>query len=177
MFTSPIFALDLATRTGWAYGRPGDSPRSGSIRFAPPGASRAKIYRELRLWLDAWASAEEIALCVFEAPASAEMFHGRTNTDTLRLLIGLAEHVDELLYDRGIQVREAPVFEVRRHFLGTNRLKRDEAKRQTIAKCRAMGWAPCDDNAADALALWSYQVSILRPEFAIRPTPLFGYGG
>ncbi|TAI60697.1 hypothetical protein CWO89_39310 [Bradyrhizobium sp. Leo170] len=70
-------------------------------------------------------------------------------------------------------MREARVSDVRGHFLGTNRHKRKEAKAFTIDACHRLGWAPCDDNAADALALWHYQASLLEPRLAVQTSPLF----
>jgi hypothetical protein len=92
---------------------------------------------------------------------------------TLRVLIGLCAVVEELAHSRGgYDVREARVTDIRRHFIGAN-LKRKAAKEVTIETCRRLGWAPCDDNAADALALWHYQASILKPELALQTSPLF----
>ncbi|TAI66204.1 hypothetical protein CWO89_09540 [Bradyrhizobium sp. Leo170] len=70
-------------------------------------------------------------------------------------------------------MREARVSDVRAHFLGTNRIKRKEAKVLTIDACHRLGWAPADDNAADALALWHYQASLLEPRLAVQTSPLF----
>jgi hypothetical protein len=62
---------------------------------------------------------------------------------------------------------------VRVHFIGSTRHKRAEAKALTINACHRLGWTPTDDNAADALALWHYQASILDPQLAVQTSPLF----
>ncbi len=159
-----ILALDLAARTGWALGRPQDrAPVSGSVRFAKEGASMAAVLSACRRWLEQFlADHPGIWLVVFESPLLPMHMRGRTNVNTFRHLIGLAAVVEELLYSlTGYDVREARVADIRTHFLGSNRAKREHAKLLTMEKCRRLGWDPDDDNAADALALWDYQASLL----------------
>jgi hypothetical protein len=170
-----ILALDLAARTGWALGCCDDAkPRSGSVRFARPGASMGAVFADCRQWLNALLDIEsDIKLVVFEAPGDPRHF-GPRRPETARILIGLAAVVEELTYTRGgLDVREASVNDVRRHFIGGGRHKAGEAKPLTIAACNRLGWAPGDDNAADALALWHLQASILRPALAVQTSPLF----
>jgi hypothetical protein len=62
---------------------------------------------------------------------------------------------------------------VRRHFIGENP-KRGIAKRLVKRQCIDNGWDVTDDNEADALAIWSYMGSLLKPELAVKQTPLFG---
>ncbi|HEY2757507.1 MAG TPA: hypothetical protein VGJ01_17395 [Pseudolabrys sp.] len=173
-FAGHVLALDLATKTGWAYGSPGAVPKSGSLRFAREGATMAAHLVGCRKWLVDFIAVNETRLVVFEAPLTPDLMRGRTNISTIRLLIGLAAIVEECLYGRGIDVREARVSDVRAHFLGSNRFKRDEAKRATKELCARIGWPAVDDNAADALALWSYQVSFIAPDLALRVSPLWG---
>jgi hypothetical protein len=173
-FAGHVLALDLATKTGWAYGQPDSVPKSGSLRFAREGASMAAHLVGCRKWLRDFIAVNATRLVVFEAPLTPDLMRGRTNIATIRLLIGLAAVVEECLYGRGIDVREARVSDVRAHFLGSNHRKRDAAKLATKDVCTRLGWQAVDDNAADALALWSYQVSFIAPELAIRVSPLWG---
>jgi hypothetical protein len=176
-FTGNVLALDVATRTGWAYGAPGTVPRSGSLRFAREGASMAAVFVGCRRWLlDFLAVNPETKLVVFEAPAVPSIMAGHTSINAIRTLIGLTAIIEECLYGRGLDVREARVSEVRSHFLGSNRFKRDAAKRATVDLCRSLGWSVVDENAADACALWSYQCSFLDPKTALRVSPLFAGG-
>jgi hypothetical protein len=163
--TCQILALDLALKTGWALGTVNDTaPQSGSIQIVREDASMAKLFACWREQLrDFLAMHPDIKLVVFEAPLPPFMKAGNTNIQTIRRLIGLAAVTEELLYSLGkYDIREARVGDVRVHFLGSNRFKRAEPKARTIAKCKLLGWAPVDDNAADALALWDYQVACLR---------------
>ena len=163
-------ALDLATVTGWAYGEPDKAPDFGSLRFAKPGASHAEVYRGMRAWLNDWII--DSNLIVYESPAAASVMMGRTNMETLRVLIGLCEHVEELCYSR-IDLREARTSDVRSHFIGTNRIKRPQAKWATMSRCHELGWKVSNDNEADACAVWHYQVCIFRPDIAAKTVPLF----
>jgi hypothetical protein len=163
-YRGKILALDLAARTGWALGRPQETPVHGSVRFGKEGSSMAAVFSAARNWLDIFLRENPtIQLIVFEAPLlPMQMKWGKTNATAIRQLIGLAAVVEELLFTlTGYDVREARVSDVRTHFLGNNRAKRDEAKRLTGIGCKLRGWNPIDDNAADALALWDYQASLL----------------
>jgi hypothetical protein len=164
MYSGQVLALDLAARTGWARGWPGDAmPVSGSVRFAKEGASMAHVFSSCRAWLGTFlASNPAVQWVVFEAPLPPIFKRGATNANTIRQLHGLCAVVEELLDTHGgYDVREARVSDVRIHFLGSNKYRRGEAKAYTIKRCKMLGWAPEDDNAADALALWHYQTSLL----------------
>jgi hypothetical protein len=166
-FTGTVLALDLATTTGWAHGTPGNAPKCGHIRFAR-GGSRASAYRAFRYWLDRVTTPDMI---VFESPALPMVMHGRTNIDTIKLLIGFAEHLEEWCHER-VELREASVGQVRSHFIGKN-MKSAIAKPMTVARCRELGW-PCEtSDEADACALWDYQCRFLRPDLASKTAPIF----
>jgi crossover junction endodeoxyribonuclease RuvC len=167
-----ILALDLASRTGWAVGDASDArPASGSIRFATPGASLSAVYCGCRQWLSDFVVADpEICLIVFEAPMTPQHMAGFTAAHIIRILIGLCAVTEEFAYYRGLDVREAKVCDVREHFIGSNKIKRKEAKVATIDACHRLGWAPADGNAADA---WHYQASIFDPKLAVQTSPLF----
>jgi hypothetical protein len=170
-FSGSVLALDLATTTGWAYGKPGAVPVFGSHRFVKKGEPRAPAYRAFRLWLDLFLSAHKTDLVVFESPALPMVMHGRTNIDTIKLLIGLAEHLEEWCYDR-FELREATVSQVRAHFIGSN-MKSKIAKPMTLDRCHELDWNVETTDEADACALWSYQCCYLRPDIAVAQTPLF----
>jgi hypothetical protein len=165
-YTGQILALDLAARTGWALGRAMDPrPASGSVRFGKDGSSMAAVFHACRRWLDAFlAQNPGVQLVVFESPLVPMFSRGKTTITTIRQLMGLPAIVEEFLYAKGgYDVREARVAEVRVHFLGSNKFRREIAKDKTVARCNLLGWKPVDDNAADALALWDYQASLLYP--------------
>lgn len=175
-FEGRVLALDLATTTGWAYGAPGSVPKCGHIRFAPPGASRAQVYRVFRTWMeDKWNVRDhQPDLIVYELPMQPLHMKGKTNIDTSKLLLGLAEHLEEWSFDV-IELREATVAQVRSHFLGSN-MKSAIAKHETFERCKMIGWPVETTDESDACALWHYQCSWLNPRLsALAPNslPLF----
>jgi len=172
-FTGKVLALDIATVTGWAYGSPGEVPTFGSIRFGKPGGSRAAAYRAFSKWLETeWNVRDhQPDLIVYESPAVPSIMSGRTNIDTIRLLVGLAEYLEGWCYGN-FELREASVSQVRAHFLGRN-MKSAIAKPMTMARCRELGWAVKDSDEADACALWDYQCRFLRPDLASKTAPIF----
>jgi hypothetical protein len=172
-FTGRVLALDLATVTGWAYGAPGTIPQCGHVRFSKPGASRAQTYRAYRRWLDeTWGVRDEIPdLIVYESPQIGMHMGGKTNVDTLKLLSGLAEHLEEWALNK-TELREASVSQVRSHFLGRN-FPAKIGKPMTLERCRELGWNPETTDESDACALWDYQCCWLNPQLAVRTTPLF----
>lgn len=170
--TKTILALDLATRTGFAFGRVDGVPRTGSIRFGSDAAATGRRYRLYREWLSDLCNTVSPDVVCIEKPMPPSFAPGKTNLATLRLLIGLVEHTEELLYDSGIDVREASVSDIRHHFIGANP-RGPEGKRLVMMKCRALGWNVEDDNCSDAAACWDYMRCIIRPDLAVRSTPLF----
>jgi hypothetical protein len=170
-----VLALDLARVIGWAWGPPGTAPRFGSYRLTKASSSRAAAYRELRLWLDLKLSVlNSTDLIVYESPALPMHMHGHTNINAIRLLIGLCETLEEWAYDK-FELSEAPVAQVRSHFIGRN-MKAKLAKPHTLARCRQLGWDVQTFDEADACALWDYQCGFLRPDLAAHTTPLFAGG-
>jgi hypothetical protein len=170
-FKGSVLALDIASTIGWACGDPGTVPQFGSHRIAKPGSSRGHMYRRFRLWLDLLCSAHDPELIVYESPAVPMIMNGKTNIDTVRLLTGFAEHLEEWAYEK-FELREASVAQVRSHFIGSN-MKSDKAKPLTVQRCRQLGWNVITFDDADACALWDYQCGFLRPDLAHKTTPLF----
>jgi len=169
-----ILALDLASVCGWAVGDPGKLLAHGSLRFARQGSSHEAIFAKAHVWLDDKIETFRPTTVVWEAPLPASFKRGKTNVDTTTLLYGLPAVIGALTYLRRIyDIRKAATRDVRLHFIGQNP-KGAKAKPMVIRQCRAMGWDVKDDNEADACATWHYMCSLIRPELAIRPTPLFG---
>jgi hypothetical protein len=170
----PIFALDLAIRSGFACGLPGaKQPVSGSVRFASPGASHEAIFAAALSWATAQFRTHKPSLIVWEAPLPTSFKGGSTNTDTTTVLFGLPAVFGAVAFLLGIHdVRKARTSDVRHHFIDCNP-KRDTAKALTMRQCRALGWAPADDNEADALAVWHYAATIVEPKRALETSPLF----
>jgi len=166
-----VLALDLANTTGFAFGKPGDVPKFGHHRFVAKGSSRAWCYRQFRGWLERVIDTRKPKLVVYESTAVPSIMAGKTNIDTIKVLIGLAEHLEEVCYDR-VELREASVSQVRSHFIGQN-LKSKIAKPKVLENCHARGWMCETTDESDACALWDYQCCWLAPELAHKGMPLF----
>jgi hypothetical protein len=175
-------AAYVATCTGWALCRVGSrDPACGSIRFASKGASRPAIFAACEKWIEGFLKDRHPDIVAIEAALPVDAIaksRGGWSRAMARapnaLLSGLIAIAEAEAYSAGIyKINEYQVAMIRGHFIGTNAFPRDQAKFYTQRKCRALGWTPSDDNAADALALWDYQCSLIDPTHGISNTPLF----
>lgn len=170
--SASILALDIAIRTGFAFGRTGEYPRSGSVRLAPPGSSNGTIGRGMLRWLTDFITVSKPGMIYYEVPLDPRHMGKKTTFATARILLGLPFLVETIAEARGIfKLREAGVQDVRKHFCGTPRPK--DKKAAVLARCRQLRWNPEDDNAADALALWDFACAVEAPGAAIATAPLF----
>lgn len=169
-FNGEVLALDLATSTGWCTGVPGGKPRFGSLRFGNASADRPARYRAMREWLSVMITPKTRRV-IFESSAVPSIMMGRTNIDTIKLLVGFCEHLEEFCHGR-VELREARTADVRRYFIGGNP-KRAVAKPAVMQRCKALGWDVKNDDEGDACAVWAYQIGILRPDLSHKTTPLF----
>ena len=146
-----ILALDLATSTGWAAGKPCGSPTYGTfkIKKGRPGQRFRQMAQEV------------IALIQQFQPthvAYEEQFVGGKLTGPgLQTLFGFRAAAMMACENQGISPESFTPSQIRSHFLHSSKLKRTEAKQETIAQCRAIGWTPANDDEADALALWDFR--------------------
>lgn len=170
-----ILALDTATTTGWAAGKPGDTPKCGARRFG--GGSTGEVIGLFRYWLNGRCDEFDPTLIVFEKPYIPR--GGRKGPmipeATIRRLLGIAAQVEAVAWERKIACREASPLEIARFFIGTQTLKRAEKKAATIAMCGRYGWLTESDDVADALALWAMAEATIAPKLAARrgEGPLF----
>lgn len=170
-----ILALDVATTTGWARGRPGDdAPRCGSIRFASKGASQNAILAACYDWFVGVSKYAPPDVLVLEDLLPFQAGLGKTNKHTGELLTGLQAVIRTVAFKRRIfKIEPVSVIDVRMHFIGGN-FRREQAKGYTIQKCKSLGWLEStDENAADACALWHFFCCRFKPELAIQVSPLF----
>lgn len=181
--TGAILALDTATVSGFAYGRPGERPTWGAWNSAAPttGAMLHKFREQLLRLCDS----VQPTLIVFESPYVPREYyqHGPPiNATTLRRLFALAGIVEEVACGFGVECYEAPIGEISKFFLGSAKQGGRAAKKAaTIKMCRLYGWVTDSDDAADALALWSYAEHTIAPRIgsqrhasAGRELPLHG---
>lgn len=145
-------ALDLATFTGWAIGPLDRRPRHGAwqLRGKTPGERYGALYNALADLI----TLERPASITFEAaiPRSA----GADGAKAGILLMGFVAIVELVAFDQGrIPTFTEGVPETRKKILGRGGGFGDAGPKPVVmAWCRAHGFDPADDNAADALVLW-----------------------
>lgn len=161
-----ILALDLATTTGWAYGR------------VPLDAARAKplsgvIAIRGALTLGGFLSRFEDALLaklvefnphglIIEAPILPKA----CNRETSIKLMSLAGIAEMTAYNSGIRWREqAQPSSVKKHWTG--RGNADKAAMMAEATRRGMTFV--DDNECDAIAIWDFGCAMYRQQRGVSP--------
>jgi Holliday junction resolvasome RuvABC endonuclease subunit len=166
-----LLALDIATVTGWAYGR---VPRRAMTRLEmaasqPPKPQSGVILVRSKQGIGHFLSEFEGHLSdmldrlrpaglIIEAPILPQT----TSFDTVRKLMAMAGNVEKLAAQRGIRWhRVVQPSSVKKHFTGSGRAKKPEM----IAECQARGWFPlATDDEADALGIWDYGCDMYRRE-------------
>lgn len=155
MSDEAILALDLARITGWAYGRPGEVPRTGSKELAPAGSGNGTVGRGLLRWMTGFLEVSPAKTVYIEAPLDPRHMGKKSNMATARQLLGLCFLAETIAEAKGIyRVREAGVQDVREIFVGKRRP--EDGKEAVQRRCRQLGWEISDDNAADAAALFAF---------------------
>lgn len=176
--TPLILFIDAATRFGWALGRPGERPTSGSGRFASQGASQGAVAWGAMHWIAGQIQQHHPDEIVIEAPLPAVIVNGKTQLATQEILMGLPFAIQGMAFGlRMYRVSVARVSKIRQHFIGSNP-KGDEGKQKVWRKCMALGWVAPDDedlsnDRTDALAGWSFACHALAPKLAQPVDDLF----
>jgi hypothetical protein len=170
-----VLALDLATVTGYARGVVGGRPIAGSVRFGTREASEGEVFSQAIGWMSKVLEMQprpDVIVVEAMLPPGAKV--GATNSSTRDRLAGLHAIVRGVAHIRGIsEIACYSVADIRQHFIGERSLRRAQAKAAIVLRCEMLGWQAVDNNAADALAAWSYACSIIDPTQALKVSPLF----
>lgn len=158
-----ILAIDLASKTGLAEGRPGEKPRLRTIEFAP-GGDVFDFYGALTAWMATKLRDNPPDLIAIEEPIAPSAIKGHTSHDTTMKTIGGFAIIVGIIKCKNIPFEPVRVATWRKHFIGSGVLasiddrdaRRKEGKRMVIHRCRLLGWAPEDDNQADAAGIWDW---------------------
>lgn len=146
-----ILALDLGSRTGWALRNASGAIASGTHEFRPgrfEGAGMA--FLRFGRWLDDLVgNTGPIAAIVFEEV--------RAHAGTLAAQVygGFLAHLTAWCERHEIPYLGVPVATIKRHATGKGNAPKDAV----IAAVRAKGFAPRDDNEADALAILDWAIN------------------
>lgn len=140
-----ILALDLGTNSGWALRDDAGQITSGTHSFRP-GRFEGGGMRYLRFtrWLDELAGNSGTFAMVF-----FEEVRRHAATDAAHVYGGLMASLTAWCELRSIPYEGVPVGTIKKHATG----KGNAPKEAMIAAMRGRGFAPADDNEADALAL------------------------
>ena len=190
-----LFALNVATTTGWAYGMPGDRPAFGRFRSGKPRDGLGEVLIEFRGWLDRWCAKSEPRMIVFEAPYVPRFAPKKVRTRTgqvistaassstpidikvIRKLFAMCGLVEMVAHEHGIPCREEQSNVICRHFTGNGSWGgRANKKAATQKMCAVYGWPDVTEDEADALALWVYAEAVLFPK-PRSAGPLFAQAG
>lgn len=168
-----FLALDLAGVVGWAAADGRGEPIHGTKRLPKTEVGFGPYMRVYADWLEGLILSYEPHLVTYESPILPKR---KANIHTLRGLYSLTTRCEEICDRKKIRCTEGIIGEVRTHFLGAGNTpgERPEIKDAVIAQCRRRGWAPEDDNAADALALLDYVRACRIPGWANQGLPLLG---
>lgn len=173
----PIWAIDPATKTGFARGLPGAIPTLTVENFRHDREEEAEaIFGRAVLFLAGELQRERPGLIAIEAPVPPRQKEGYTTFSTSEISLGLNGIFLGIAVCKGIPVMRAHIGSWRKHALARGNLAGKEAKRQMMALCKQMNWSAPDDNAADAAGIWLYACALVAPQLAHRIEPLFARG-
>lgn len=159
--TGLIYCLDLGVSCGFAHGRPGDAPVSGTVRLKNPKEGIDAAFANLIAFLCEQFETLRPQLVVKEKMLALEAFRAIGNAEkTVRAHGGYHAIVEGIAVRFGVPWDDVADSTARRHFIGVGRTgDREETKRMVVARCHAMKLMPrdCADNdRADAIAVWSW---------------------
>jgi hypothetical protein len=144
-----ILALDLGTTTGWAMKLPDGYVVSGTMSFRPGRYEGGGMrYLRFRSWLDELARSSVGLSAVY-----FEEVRRHAGTDAAHIYGGFLAHLTSCCELKGLPYQGVPVGAIKRHVTGKGNANKDAV----IAAVTDRGFAPTDDNEADAIAilLWA----------------------
>jgi hypothetical protein len=105
---------------------------------------------------------DQIELLVFEEAIPAHQLHGNSNAQTIFGAAGLAAHAMSFAEAIGCRYRSVNIAAWRRHFIGSmpRGTKSPDLKHMAMQRCRELGFDPNKHDAAEALGLLDYALSI-----------------
>ena len=153
-----VMSFDIATHTGVAVGRVGETPRATAINLGvgkSQGARYAKAVHSARYLL----AKHNPDLIVYESPIGGK--------NTSQFLVGLSACFVAEIHLAKKPYHKLNIATVRKHFLGRHFTVRDfpglsqmkakaAIKQQVIGRCELLGWPVRNDDEADAMACWDF---------------------
>ncbi|EHM01209.1 hypothetical protein HMPREF9946_02213 [Acetobacteraceae bacterium AT-5844] len=149
-----VLALDIASRTGWAWGVPGGRLSHGIIDLPPPGIDLGAHGAAFADGLADLLSVHQPARIVVEAP----FYASAGSPITIEALLGLNMMAHTIAWRWDVPIEKIASQTVRASLIG--KIAKGESKAAVMAWARAQGHTPNDHNAADALALLTYALGL-----------------
>lgn len=180
--TGLIYSLDLGVVSGFAKGRPGDAPASGSVRLKKPKEGIEVAFSNLIAFLQEEFAQELPAFLVKERIMSLEAFKQLgMGQDVVYAHAGYHGIIEGMCGRYGIAWEDVPDSTARKHFIGKGRMgDRDATKAAVVDRCHVLHLMPrdCrDDNRADALCIHDWACATYGGRAAsIGAFQLFGQG-
>lgn len=171
-----IWAIDPATKTGFACGEPGSVPKLSTHDFGDGEGGHTALFGRATFFLADRLRTIRPGLIVIEAPVPPRQVEGGSNYNASEISLGLNGIFCGIAHCKGIPLIPAHIGSWRKYFLGRGNLKGKEAKLQAMKLCAQLGWKAPDDNAAEAAGMWSWACGQVAPQRAIRVEPLFAHG-
>jgi hypothetical protein len=142
---SSVLALDLGSTLGWAVRLVDGTITSGTATFRPGRFEGGGMgWLRFRRWLDSMASsAGPLGSIAFEE------VRRHAGTTAAHVYGGFLAHLTAWCEGASVPYQGVPVGTIKRFATGKGNAPKDAV----IAAMRARGFAPADDNEADALAL------------------------
>lgn len=156
-----VMAFDLAGRTGVAFGRVGEIPRAHALDLGKKGTQGERLAALLHATQTLLERNRPDIVAYEEAVGGPKTSHRLV--EMIGAFLGQAHR-------SGFKPHGVPIGTIRKHFLGkalntthfpglTKSHAKEAIKSTIIARCGALGWAPRNDDEADAMALWDYACS------------------
>jgi len=144
-----ILALDIATKTGWAY-RVNGKVISGVEDFSlKRGDSPGMRYIYFNKWLSNFATQEDL-LIVYERP-------NQRGGSATAVLLGLISHMEGFCAQRGFEHAAVEIQVLKKHATGNGDAKKEAMIDAANELLRAQGSDPTEsDDEADAICLLNY---------------------
>lgn len=144
-----VLALDLASTTGWCMGPLGARPRHGAINLR--GVEHVHRQAALRDWIE---DQEKIGVAFTAIVVEAAIVGAFSSQEAERLTVALHGMVELWAYDAEIPFVAIAASTIRKAMIGRGTFPKGEAKPAVMRWCRANGFEPRTDDAADAILLW-----------------------
>ncbi len=148
---STILALDLGTTTGWALRSSDGAITSGSAGFRPQRFEGGGMrFLRFKRWL-----AELKDMTGGIHALYFEEVRRHVSTDAAHAYGGFLATLTAWCEHHQIPYQGVPVGTIKKHATGKGNASKDDV----LSAMRALGYAPADDNEADALALLRWAIA------------------